>query len=186
MKNLNATRKRRLGLKPKSDNLVVFFSFWAPKSGKNCYFAIRYSIHGPRVFLRDFKKFISLCRLSLKLSSTPVAQGVKSPTSRQQSTIGAKSPVSRQQSAISHAPKSKSRRSTTPDRQTSVVSKHQQKHKPRKSIAVGLKADDTLETIAPGSLVVQRYSWRSVEMGNPVMRMATTGMKGAVLDLEPG
>lgn len=40
--------------------------------------------------------------------------------------------------------------------------------------------------ILSGSLVVETYSWRSVQFGDPVLQMATTGVKGALFTVPPG
>lgn len=40
--------------------------------------------------------------------------------------------------------------------------------------------------ILNGSLVVETYSWRSAQFGDPVLQMATTGVKGALFSVPPG
>ena len=42
------------------------------------------------------------------------------------------------------------------------------------------------DKILNGSLVVETYSWRSVQFGEPVLQMATTGVKGALFSVPPG
>jgi hypothetical protein len=40
--------------------------------------------------------------------------------------------------------------------------------------------------ILNGSLVVETYSWRSAQFGEPVLQIATTGIKGALFPVPPG
>ena len=38
----------------------------------------------------------------------------------------------------------------------------------------------------PGSLIAEIYSWKSLSMGQPILRLHTTATKGALLTLPPG
>ena len=40
--------------------------------------------------------------------------------------------------------------------------------------------------MVPGCLVVQKYSWRTVQCDDPVLTISTTGTKGTILALPPG
>ena len=62
-------------------------------------------------------------------------------------------------------------------------------------ISDGAKSDSSLvenelqkmkKHILPGRLVVQTYCWRTVQFGDPVLQISTTGTKGAELPLPPG
>lgn len=62
-------------------------------------------------------------------------------------------------------------------------------------ISDGAKSDSSLSEsemqkrrrcILPGRLVVQTHSWRTVQFGDPVLRISTTGTKGATIRLPPG
>ncbi len=38
----------------------------------------------------------------------------------------------------------------------------------------------------PGSLIAEIYSWKSLSMGQPILRIHTTATKAALLTLPPG
>lgn len=38
----------------------------------------------------------------------------------------------------------------------------------------------------PGSLIAEVYSWKSLAMGQPILRLHTTATKAALLTLPPG
>ena len=37
-----------------------------------------------------------------------------------------------------------------------------------------------------GSLIAENYSWKSLSMGQPILRLHTTGTKAALVKLPPG
>ena len=43
-----------------------------------------------------------------------------------------------------------------------------------------------VKRVLPGSLVMETYSWKTVQFGEPVLRISTTGTKGTILSLPPG
>ena len=47
-------------------------------------------------------------------------------------------------------------------------------------------AQEKKQYILPGRLVVQKFSWRTVQFGDPVLRISTTGTKGVAITLPPG
>lgn len=40
------------------------------------------------------------------------------------------------------------------------------------------------EKILPGSLIVEEFDWKSIETKVPMLRLVTTGVKGAVMKLD--
>lgn len=40
--------------------------------------------------------------------------------------------------------------------------------------------------MVPGSLIVEEYSWKSVQSGKFVLKLTTTGTKGTSITLPPG
>ena len=45
---------------------------------------------------------------------------------------------------------------------------------------------DSMERTVAGTLVAQPFSWRSLQTNLPVLRIATTGIRGTTLTLPPG
>jgi len=54
------------------------------------------------------------------------------------------------------------------------------------SLAVSEMAGKKRKFMVPGCLVMQRYSWRTVQFDDPVLTISTTGTKGIILVLPPG
>ena len=49
----------------------------------------------------------------------------------------------------------------------------------------GSVIEEKKETVVAGSFVLEEYTWQSIETNLPTERLATTGVKGAVLKLKP-
>ena len=45
-------------------------------------------------------------------------------------------------------------------------------------------AQEEEEKILPGSLIVEEFDWKSIETKLPMLRLVTTGVKGAVMKLD--
>ena len=83
--------------------------------------------------------------------------------------------------------------STTPNHQALTLSSMQPQNSSsaeQQSMDFGVKGDLEVQqrrrTILCGSLVVETYSWQTVQFGNPVLRVNTTGTQGHLVSLPPG
>lgn len=65
----------------------------------------------------------------------------------------------------------------------------------QKSSETAIKSDSSLATseadrkkkcMISGCLIVQKYSWRTIALGEPLLTISTTGTKGTILMLPPG
>ena len=85
---------------------------------------------------------------------------------------------------------------TTPNHQALTLSSMRPQNSSsteQQSTGLGVKGDKSdLEvqqrrrTILCGSLVVETYSWQTIQFGNPVLRVNTTGTQGHLVSLPPG